>query len=432
MVTQARRFLMLQGPHGPFFSDLADALKRSGHSVHRIGFNSGDALFWPGENYTRYNDRPEYWRTFFKEFLFKQRITDVVLYGDIRDRHSEAVRICKDRGLQLHIFEEGYLRPYWCTYERSGTNGYSPIMDISIAQMRMALAFWGRDMREVPATWGELRQHIYYGTRYHTQVLFGNKSYQNFVAHRQRSLRDEFSSSCKHMRSMPFKALRRMRSERRIKRGRFPYSLVLLQLAHDASIQEHSSFRDMISVIRLCLQDFAKAAPPHQHLVFKAHPLEDYFQPLAEYTLARAEQLGIRGRVHFVEGGKLADLLDHSNSVVTVNSTAAQQALWRGLPVKCLGRSVYDKPSLVSDQKLVEFFRDPKHPDRDDYMFYRRFLLETCQIRGGFYSRDGREALIRELVPRMLEDECRYTRLLGPLPVLTPQPEVQERLRLVK
>ena len=41
-----------------------------------------------------------------------------------------------------------------------------------------------------------------------------------------------------------------------------------------------------------------------------------------------------------VRGGKLAQLLNHARSVVTVNSTAAQQALWRGLPTRTFGAAV--------------------------------------------------------------------------------------------
>jgi len=40
----------------------------------------------------------------------------------------------------VHVFEEGYMRPYWVTYERGGSNGHSRLMDMSIADMQAALA----------------------------------------------------------------------------------------------------------------------------------------------------------------------------------------------------------------------------------------------------------------------------------------------------
>jgi capsular polysaccharide export protein len=95
-------------------------------------------------------------------------------------------------------------------------------------------------------------------------------------------------------------------------------------------------------------------------------------------------------RVHFVRGGKLAPLLDSASSAVTVNSTSAQQALWRGLPLKCFGAAVYDKPEFVSDQPLADFFRSPKPPDSAAYRLFRHYLLRTSQLPGSFYSARGR------------------------------------------
>lgn len=41
-----RKFLFLQGPHGPFFSELARQLEAAGALCHRVGFNRGDQAFW--------------------------------------------------------------------------------------------------------------------------------------------------------------------------------------------------------------------------------------------------------------------------------------------------------------------------------------------------------------------------------------------------
>ena len=55
---------------------------------------------------------------------------------------------------------------------------------------------------------------------------------------------------------------------------------------------------------------------------------------------------GARDRVHYVRGGKLARFLNAARSAITVNSTAGQQVLWRGIPLKIFGRAIYDKPEL--------------------------------------------------------------------------------------
>ena len=62
-----------------------------------------------------------------------------MLYGDTRPIHAQAVAEARARGLTVHVFEEGYMRPCWVTYERGGTNGNSRLMDMSIADMQKAL-----------------------------------------------------------------------------------------------------------------------------------------------------------------------------------------------------------------------------------------------------------------------------------------------------
>ena len=112
-----------------------------------------------------------------------------------------------------------------------------------------------------------------------------------------------------------------------------------------------------------------------------------------------------------MRGGKLAQLLADTRTAVTVNSTAAQQALFRGIPLKTFGSAVYAKPEFVSTQPLPEFFERPARPDRKAYHDYRRFLLETSQIAGGFYSARARRQLLRTVVDMMLAPEDPYDAL---------------------
>ena len=113
-----------------------------------------------------------------------------------------------------------------------------------------------------------------------------------------------------------------------------------------------------------------------------------------------------------MRGGKLAHLLNHARSAVTVNSTAAQQVLWRGLPLKVFGRAVYAKPEFVSSQSLRDFFARPARPDSRAYRDFRHYLLETSQLAGGFYSARGRRALLRQVVDMMLIAEDPYDALV--------------------
>ncbi|MBM2577932.1 capsule biosynthesis protein CapA [Jannaschia sp. Os4] len=408
---EPRRMMFLQGPHGPFFAQLARLMRAAGAEVLRVGFNAGDAAFWPDRaTYVPFRGTPEAWAAEAGDLMDARRITDLVLYGDTRPVHAAAVSAAKARGIAVHVFEEGYLRPWWVSYERGGANAHSRLMDRTVPEMRAALEALDLDLPDPPAHWGDMRHHVFYGALYHAFVLLG-RGYPNFRPHRGVSVVRETRLYLRRLVTMPFTALSRRIAQRRVTHGGFPYHLCLLQLAHDASFTEHSGYARIEDFLSEVVAAFAEGAPPHHHLVFKAHPLEDGRANVRAAIRDLTARHGLGGRVHYLRGGKLGGLLDEARSAVTVNSTAAQQALWRGLPVKATGRSVYSKPEFVSDQPLPAFFADPARPDSRAYRAYRHYLLETSQIAGGFYSARGRRQLLRQVGDMMLSGHDPYDAL---------------------
>ena len=407
-----RVFLFLQGPHGPFFHRLGVMLRRAGAEVWRVGFNAGDRAFWfhPG-SFLPYTGTPADWRAEFIRLVEAKGVTDIVLYGDTRPIHAEAVEEARARGLTVHVFEEGYMRPYWVTYERGGSNGNSRLMQMSIADMRRALELSDMEAPLPPGHWGDMRQHIFYGALYHFFVMFRNRAFRNFRPHRSLTVTQEFALYVKRLFLMPLTWLDRVIATARIRLGGFPYHLCLMQLAHDSSFVMHSPFRTVTEFLDLVIEGFAKGAPGHHHLVFKAHPLEDGRVDVRRAIRRAARAHGVTDRVHYVRGGKLAQLLNDARTAVTVNSTAGQQVLWRGIPLKVFGAAVYAKPEFVSDQPLTEFFETPSRPDNRAYKDYRRYLLETSQLPGGFYSARGRRQLLRQVVDMMLAPDDPYDAL---------------------
>ena len=159
---------------------------------------------------------------------------------------------------------------------------------------------------------------------------------------------------------MPFMALDRRIATLRIRYGGFPYHLALLQLEHDASFQQHSPFHTMRNSSNGDRR-FRQGAPRHHHLVFKAHPLEDGRAPVRRDVRRLARAHGVADRVHYVRGGKLAQLLDDARSAVTVNSTAGQQVLWRGIPLKVFGARSMPNPNS-SPTSPGRFLRQRRAP----------------------------------------------------------------------
>ncbi|SMG16183.1 capsule biosynthesis protein [Paracoccus sp. J56] len=409
-----RVFLMLQGPHGPFFDRVGLLLRATGAQVWRVGFNAGDEFFWSDKpRFIRHASGPEDWPEHLEQIISEKGVTDIVLYGDVRPIHAVAREAAQRHDLVLHVFEEGYLRPFWITYERGGSNGHSALMRIPVREMRNALRNRMNEMNRPPARWGDMRQHKFYGALYHFLVLAANRRYPGYRTHRQIGVFQEFRLNLRRFLLTPFDTLAQMRETRSVRRGGFPYVLVLMQLEHDSNFVAHSPYQRMSEFTDEVLTEFARSAPRHHHIVFKAHPLEDGRGGVRRAILDRARMLGIEERVHFVRGGKLARLLNQARAAVTVNSTAAQQALWRGLPVKAMGQAVFGKPGLVSDQSLAEFLSDPRPPHALSYRRYRDFLLESSQVPGGFYASHSRAHALRLVVDMMLAPEDPYQALFA-------------------
>lgn len=409
-----RVFLFLQGPHGPFFNGLGKMLRAAGCEVWRVSFNAGDRAFWfHPKSLIPFRGTPDAWPKTLNSILDKRGVTDIVLYGDTRPIHAHAVAAAKLQGIRVHVFEEGYMRPYWVTYERGGSNGNSRLMDMSVEKMRQALELSDMETPLPPSHWGDMRQHIFYGALYHWFVMFRNGEYRNFKPHRAIPVTKEFRLYLQRLLLMPFLSLKRMLATWRIRNGGFPYHLALLQLEHDSSFQMHSPFETMTDFLEEIFEGFANGAPRHHHLVVKAHPLEDGRVPVRREVRRLAKQHGLQSRVHYVRGGKLAALLNEARSAVTVNSTAGQQVLWRGIPLKTFGDAVYSKPEFVSTQALSDFFAAAERPDARAYKDYRRYLLETSQVPGGFYSRSGRRQLMRQVIDMMLSEDDPYDALLS-------------------
>ncbi len=408
MSVMTRRFLFLQGPHGPFFAQLARALDAAGAQTTRVLFNRGDAAFWPrAQGGDWFTDAPDAWDAEIARRLAHWGATDLVLYGDTRPVHRSALAAAADLGVRAHVFEEGYLRPWWITYERGGANGASKIADMSVQDIRNALAAPAAEPVEAPEGWGAIYRHMFYGAAYHAAILSGGP---RLPSHRDTPVAREARLHVTRLLGMPARALGRRIATRALRRSGKPYHLVLLQLDHDENFRRHGPFPGTEAFLDSVFHGFARGAPPHHMLVLKAHPLEDGRVPLPPLVRRLAESHGIGPRIRYLPGGKLRPLLQGARSAVTVNSTAAQQALFHGLPVKAFGRAVYTRPEFVSAQALPAFFAQPAPPDRAAYADFRRYLLETSQLPGSFYSATGRRQLCRRLPDIMLSPADRYAR----------------------
>lgn len=395
-----RNFLFLQGPPGPFFPLLGRELERRGCGVYRINLSGGDRYDWP-RGAVSYRGRMSRWPLFFDEFVQQHRITDVVLYGDCRPVHQAALRLAQLRGLHIHVFEEGYIRPDWMTLERDGVNGHSR-MDRD-PEAILATAEWLPDVPRLPsitATFSRRARDSYW--HYH-HVVLGRWRFPFYTSHRPASIIGEGIGWL----------LRFSRSWRRARQadvvldeiaGR-QFFLFPLQLTGDYQIRAHSPFGSMRMAVDYVLRSFARHAPAEAMLLVKEHPMDVGYRNWRRYILREARRLGVADRVRHIDGGELGDLCAASSGMVCVNSTSGTLALEVGIPVIVLGDAVYDVPGVTHQGSLDAFWLRPELPDRTLYQAFKKVLHARCLVRGGLASASAIRTLIANSVERLLAED---------------------------
>ncbi|MEO1552258.1 MAG: capsule biosynthesis protein CapA, partial [Pseudomonadota bacterium] len=160
-------------------------MRVAGARTCRLGFNSADRTFWHGPtDYIPYRDTANAFPDTLRSIIAERGVTDLVCYGSKRPVHAAALAVASETGLTPHVFEEGYLRPYWITYERGGANADSLATKYTLNEMSATIATGAHAMLEAPDRWGDMRAHMFWGAAYHARLLAGNRGYPGFRPHR--------------------------------------------------------------------------------------------------------------------------------------------------------------------------------------------------------------------------------------------------------
>lgn len=395
-----RNFLFLQGPPGEFFWRLAEQLRQLKCDVFRVNLNGGDRADWPGEA-VNYRGSRKRWTLFIDRYLIDHGITDLVLFGDCRPLHIAARRMAQLRKINVHVFEEGYIRPDWLTLEPRGVNGNSSLPRDPAWYLEAA-----RTLPPLPARspiTASFKRRARDAFRYYSHVALATPLYPFYQSHRQSTLLMEgFGWLWKFARERSDQA----RAEQVIARlPEAPYFIFPLQLSNDYQIREHSPFEDMSEAVDYVLYSFARCAPDNVRLLIKEHPLDASFTNWRRLINARTQRLGIADRVLHVAGGDLGELSNGARGMVTVNSTSATLALAAGVPTIALGKAIYNIAGVASQGKLDEFWARPPAPDPMIFDAFRRVLYDRCLIYGGLASESATEILVRSAIERLVGDQ---------------------------
>lgn len=381
---RGKRVLLLQGPLGPFFRRLRRDLEKAGARVHKINFNGGDWLFSPFGS-TAFRGDVEAWPAFFERILLDQKIDSVLLFGDCRPLHVAARAVAQRCGVEIGVFEEGYVRPDYITFERIGVNGHSQIP-------RSADFYLGTPETEVPATfplgntyWATVTWAILY---YLASVIL-RPLFHQYRHHRSLTLGEALPWVRSTWRKLKYSYKEQGIQKELVAALSNRYFLVPLQVHNDAQVHVHSGYDSVRSFIKNVLISFANSAPPDTFLVIKHHPMDRGYHDYTGFIARIGAKLGVLHRVRYIHDQHLPTLLEHARGVVLINSTVGLSALEHGTPLKVCGAAIYDMEGLTFQGTLDEFWGMAEYEsvDRNLYERFRNYVIKHTQLNGNFYKR---------------------------------------------
>lgn len=405
-----RNILLLQGPMGPFFRKLNRFLVKSGARVWQVCFNASDLFFAKHKRHISYRGSLETWRKDVLSIYFEQKIDAILLFGDCRGYHRIAIDAAEALGIDILVFEEGYIRPHYLTLEKGGVNAFTSLSEDAEFYLKTKSPRPEAESVHVPFAFSKA---ALYSTLYFILMELGHFSFPNYKHHRNASPYREAAYGLRnYFRKNFFRISERLKNRKITKALRDTYYFVPLQTESDAQFHIHSDFESIPEFIETLIASFARNAPTDQFLVFKHHPGDRGRTHYGMRVKTFASKYGVSGRVLYTHDIHLPTAIKQSLGVVTINSTVGISSLYHGAPTLVLGRANYDIEGLTcKGVTLDEFWMDQKRPDRRLFLRYRDYLLRTTQIPGVFYASFPEEEILLERICSLLSADAGYEKV---------------------
>ncbi len=393
-----RSFLFLQGTATPFFAALAKKLGSIGCHYYRVNFCGGDSLFSKDPDDWDYTDSPDNFSKWLSEKLETHRITDIVLFGDARPMHAQAIKLASANNITVHVFEEGYLRPHWLTLEQGGANANSSLS--KNPQWYLDHANTIPNAKSSKPTGYQLKVRAWHDVRYHLSSFLQRQRFPYYRTHRPRNPLHEYYGWALRFPTLLIHERRDKKKIAELVASGDELYVFPLQLNADVQIRIHSPYANVKKVVKEVLTSFSQYAPTHSKIIIKNHPLDTGLEHYAAYIKQLEKKLGITGRVVYLETGFLPTLLDVAKGTVLVNSTVGMSALYHKCPTCVLGTAIYDLPGLTFQGGLNQFWKQGEIPDIKLYQAFSKVVIQKTQINGDFYSEKGISMAVDACVER--------------------------------
>jgi capsular polysaccharide export protein len=417
-----KRVLLLQGPVGPFFAQLADILREAGAaSVHKVNFNGGDWLFYPRGAYN-HRDTMEAWPSALDRLIERERIDALFLFGDCRPIHEVAHQAAQRRNVEVWVFEEGYVRPNFVTLEPNGVNNHSRLPRDPDFYRHLPPTEAPQE-REVGNTFWHAALWAFL---YYTAAIVLRPFFPHYRHHRPLNMSEALPWLKSPLRKWLYRFRERGLEARLTGELSKRFFLVPLQVNTDFQVRVHSDFESVPHFMETLVASFARHAPKDHYLAFKHHPMDRGYHDYTERIARLAREHGLGDRLLYLHDQHLPSLLQHARGVAVINSTVGLSALHHGTPLMVLGDAMYDFAGLSFQGPLDSFWTQAEQgaPDMALYDRFRAYLVHHTQLNGSFYRYgvfDRADAADPE--PDTVEDAApQVSAVVVPLPTRAVQP----------
>jgi capsular polysaccharide export protein len=297
---------------------------------------------------------------------------------------SSRHEVARRAGVAVFVFEEGYVRPDYITFEPGGVNGHSALSrdpaDYLIPAQQAASS--------PQAAGASFRALAVHAIRYYLGAWSLRRDYPYYAHHRPLNPLTEGSRWIRSGVRKLYHAVadRPLRNRLSTQRGR-NYYLVPLQVHCDAQVTHHSDYPSIEAFIAEVIVSFGANAPAGTELVFKHHPMDRAYHNYRKLINRLADRHAVGDRIFYLHEGHLPTLLRRARAAVMINSTVGLSAIHHRTPVKVLGHAIYDIPGLTCQKPLDAFWRAPSKVDYPLYKRFRQYLIANVLGNGNFYRR---------------------------------------------
>ncbi|EFB5313284.1 capsule biosynthesis protein [Campylobacter coli] len=372
--------LLLQGPVGTFFHRLAIKMKKNKTKVFKLNFNGGDFLFYPSGKRCKCDEKDL--ENFYESFFKEKKIDAIVMYNDCRLIHAKAIKVAKELGIGIWIFEEGYLRPYCITFEKDGVNANSSLPRDKNFYLSCNI-LTKESIKEIPGGFKFMAfsAFLYWLFSFLLAPFFNNK------LHHRTLFPFEFLFWFRSLYRKYLYKFTEKKLNQKIYSLEKKYFLAILQVYNDTQIKHHYK-KSIEEFIEELILSFANHARAKSYLIFKHHPMDRGYRNYSKLINGLSQKYHVEGRIFYVHDTYLPTLLKNALGCITINSTAGLSAILEGCPTKVCGNAFYNFEGLAYPKKLQFFWREAHayKPNPNLVLNFKNYLLNTNQFNGNFYK----------------------------------------------